>query len=53
MRGMEKAMLLHFVLAVFLSQAVVAGDATHQRTGVFEKAFPSVAYSYPNDRNGG
>lgn len=45
-------MLVHFILAVFLSQAVVVGDATHAQTGVFEQAFPAVEYSYPSDYQG-
>lgn len=40
-------MFIHFLLAVMLSQAVVVGDATHQQTGIFEQAFPSVEYTYP------
>lgn len=43
-------MLVHFVLAVLLSQAVVTGDATHPAKGVFEQAFSSVEYSYPTGR---
>lgn len=41
-------MLIHFILAVFLSQGVIAGDATaDQSKGVFEHV-GKVTYSYPD-----
>lgn len=42
--------LAHFILAVALSQGVVAGDALHGQTGVFEQAFHTVEYTYPTGR---
>lgn len=42
-------MLVHFILAVFLSQGVVAGDALHGQTGVFEHV-GKVEYTYPTGR---